>query len=242
VTVRLVCRQPWQHALVLTCESSRADSLTVAARKSLLSRARKQAVLYANFCKLVLVLFLSVLACVSCAHPNRVSRGALQRLAKNHEPYVLVFGSVLTPPGTIAHPEIRFLYPASRSAPESMLWSLIISSGDRFYAVLQTPQALPQLDEFIAEVGSADTGFDKIDYVRLQKRDQPLAMYVGEIAMSPAENRTARGQTIVVNIRDDFQNAEQELKRLYPSFAGTIAKAALLRNPVPMAKPPERTR
>ncbi len=43
--------------LVLSCESSRNHSLTVAARKSLLSRARKQALLYANFCKLVLVLF-----------------------------------------------------------------------------------------------------------------------------------------------------------------------------------------
>ena len=40
--------------LVLSCKSSRYRSLAVAARKSLLSRARKQAVPYANFWKQVL--------------------------------------------------------------------------------------------------------------------------------------------------------------------------------------------
>jgi len=38
-------------ALVLNCKSSGSRSLAVAAGKSLLSRARKQAVPYANFCK-----------------------------------------------------------------------------------------------------------------------------------------------------------------------------------------------
>jgi hypothetical protein len=40
--------------LVPNCKSSRNHSLTVAARKSLLSRERKQPVPYANFCELVL--------------------------------------------------------------------------------------------------------------------------------------------------------------------------------------------
>jgi hypothetical protein len=178
----------------------------------------------------------------SCAHPNRVSRGLLQKLTKRGKPFVLVFGSVSTPTGRLARPEIRFIRQVNRSAPEFMLWSLIVSSGDRFYAILKTPPELPYLDEFYAEVGSADTGFDKITYVRLHQGDGPQAMYVGEIGMSPAQNRVAQGQAIVVNIRDDFQNAAQELKRLYPRFEGTVAKAALLGKPVPMAAPPARVR
>src|SRR6478752_10709196 len=109
----------------------------------------------------------------SCARPNRVSRGALQRLAKKHQPFVLVFGSVSTPKAKLARPALRFVHKANRTAPEYLLWSLQISSGDRFYAVLQAPPQLPFLDEFYAEVGSADVGFDKISYVRLQKGDSP---------------------------------------------------------------------
>jgi hypothetical protein len=67
-------------------------------------------------------------------------------------------------------------------------------------------------------------------------------MYVGEIRMSPAQNRTAQGQSIVVNLRDDFQNAENELKQLYPRFEGSIVEAALLRNPAPMTIAPGRIR
>jgi hypothetical protein len=187
-----------------------------------------------------LFLCLCLTAMTSCAHPNRISRSNLQRLTKNRDAFVLVFGSVLTPPGALARPAIRFVHQADRSAPEYLLWSLIISSGDRFYAVLKVPPELPYLDEFYAEVGSADTGFDRIDYVRLHRGDAPLAMYVGEIHMSPAQIRTVQGQKIVVSIDDDFKNAVQELKRLYPHFEGTITKAALLRNPVPMASPPAR--
>jgi hypothetical protein len=34
-----------------------------------------------------------------------------------------------------------------------------------------------------------------------------------------------------VTTRDDFENAQLELRRLYPRFAGAIAKSGLLRNP-----------
>jgi glycine betaine/choline ABC-type transport system substrate-binding protein len=47
--------------LVPNCKSARHHSLTVAARKELLSRARKQAVEHANFCNLVLAAALAVL-------------------------------------------------------------------------------------------------------------------------------------------------------------------------------------
>ena len=96
------------------------------------------------------------------------------------------------------------------------------------------------LDEFTAEVGSPDTGFDKITFVRLHERTTPLAMYVGEMGVSPAEDRVAQGQKVVVTTRDDFQNAEKELRRLYPGFDGTVEKVALLRNPRPPSTPLER--
>jgi hypothetical protein len=123
-----------------------------------------------------------------------------------------------------------------------MLQSLTIDSGDRFYAILRKPPELPALDEFIAEVGSAAAGFDKITYVRLSPTAAPLAMYVGEIRVTPADSRTAQGQKVVVKTSDDFDNAVLELKRLYPHFDGTISKVALLRNPTPAAAPPERLR
>lgn len=123
-----------------------------------------------------------------------------------------------------------------------MLQSLPIESGDRFYAVLRKPQELPSLDEFTAEVGSAGTGFDKITYVRLSPGTASLAMYVGEIHVSPADSRTAQGQKVMVKTNDDFENAVVELKRLYPHFDGVISKVALLRNLSPAAAPPERIR
>lgn len=189
-----------------------------------------------------LVLSLCLIIVASCARPHRVSRRALQRLTKHHQPFVLVFGSLSTPTGTLSHPAIRFVHQANRSAPEYVLWSLAISSGDRFYAVLQPPPELRQLDEFYVEVGDANTGFDRIIFIRLQESATPQAMYVGEIRMSPAQNRTAQGQAVVVNIRNDFQNAEKELKQLYPRFEGAIVEAALLRNPVPMTISPGRIR
>lgn len=187
-------------------------------------------------------LTLCLLALLSCAHPNRISRGALQKLIKERQSFVLVFGSVSTPAGVLAQPVIRFVHPANRPDREQLLWSLTISTGDRFFAILQPPPGASRLDEFYTEVGSAGTGFDKILYVRLPKDDAALAMYVGDIHMSPAQNRTTQGQAIQVNIHDDFQNAARELRRLYPRFEGTVSKAALLRNPAPAAAAPERVR
>ena len=187
-----------------------------------------------------ILLSLCLIGATSCAHPNRVSGRELQGLTKNHEQYVLVFGSLTTPPGTLTKPAIHFVRQADGSSPEYLLQTLAIANGDRFYAVLKRPEPLSYLDQFTAEVGSDETGFDKITFVRLQKEPAPLAMYVGEMRMSPAQDRVAQGQKVVVTVGDDFQNAEQELKRLYPHFDGKIAKVALLRNPTPQAKPPER--
>jgi hypothetical protein len=188
------------------------------------------------------VLCLGFMSLVSCAHPNRISRSTLQRLTRDHEPFVLVFGSVSTPTGQLAHPTIRFIHQTTRKDPEYLLWSLNIASGDRFFAVLKRPEQLPYLDEFYVEVGSDEVGFDKIMYVHLRQGDAPLAMYVGDIGMSPAQQRMAQGQKIVVNIHDQFQAAAQELKRLYPRYEGTVTKAAILRNPIPIQAAPERTR
>jgi hypothetical protein len=127
-----------------------------------------------------------------------------------------------------------------RQSPEYLLGSLVITSGDRFFTVLERPRELAKIDEFYAEVGSEETGFDKITFVRLPKNAGALGMYVGEIHMEPARNRTAHGEKLQVNIKDDFPAAAQELKRLYPRFDGRLEKAALLRHPVPVARPPER--
>lgn len=147
---------------------------------------------------------------------------------------MLVFGSVATPLGTLDHPTIRFVHETNQST-SSVLWSLKITNGDRFYAALLPPPGTSYLDAFNAEIGSAEAGFDRMLYVRLRQADEPLAMYAGEIGISPARNRTEK---VAVNIRDDFQNATKELKRLYPHFEGTITKTALLSNPVPRQTPP----
>src|SRR5580693_9653028 len=128
---------------------------------------------------------LCLIALAGCAHPNRVSRSTLQQLARKREAFLLVFGSVSTPAGQLARPEIRFVHQTNRSSPAYLLWSLVITTGDRFYAVLKTPPELSYLDEFYTEVGSADTGFDQIIYVHLPQSEVPRAMYVGEIRMSP---------------------------------------------------------
>lgn len=176
-----------------------------------------------------LLFLLSLIALTSCAHPNRISRGALRRLTNNGASLVLVFGSLSTSQGAIPQPTIRFVRQEKRTAPEYLLRSLTITNGERFYAVLSKPIAadytLPYLDEFYIEVGSPATGFDRIDYVRLRNTEEPQAMYVGEIEMIPAPQRTAQGQAITVRVRDDYANATQELKRLYPRFQGTAGKA-----------------
>ncbi len=187
-----------------------------------------------------------LLALASCAHPNRISRGALRQLANNGEPFVLAFGSLSTTTATLAVPTIRFSHQANRSAPVYLLRSLTINRGDRFYAILQKPAAasytLPYLDEFYIEVGSASAGFDRIAYVRLHQTEMPVAMYVGEMQVTAALSRTTPGQTVVVNVRDDFKNATLELKRLYPRFPGTIVTALELRNPAAAPAPPSRIR
>ena len=180
------------------------------------------------------------LVLLSCTHPNRVSRSILQQLANNRVPFVLVFGSVSTPAKALAHPTIRFAHPANAMGPEYTLWSLAIGNGDRFFAVLQAQQGMPGLDEFYAEVGSSETGFDKILYVRLRLADPPTAMYVGEISVSPAENRYQRDQKVTASFRDDFESAAKELKRLYPHFDREVVKVAILRHPVPRAVRPQR--
>jgi hypothetical protein len=188
------------------------------------------------------IFVLALAGLISCAHPNRVSRGLLRQLARKHESFVLVFGSLSMPKDAAEHPAIRFVHQANRKAPEYLLHEITIPGNNRFYAVLRAPAALPYLDEFEAAVGSADTAWDKITYVRLHPGDAPVAMYVGEIRVAPPPTRNTPGQTMMVAIRDDFQNAAQELKRLYPDFAGQVTKAPLLRNPVPMSAPPARVK
>ena len=177
----------------------------------------------------------------SCGHPYRVSRGAVNQLLKKQAPFVLVFGSLSMQKEAPTPPTIRFIHQATRTAPQYLLYGLTISSGDRFYAILKAPQALARLDEFYSEVGEGTAAYDRIAYVKIP-RDEPQALYVGEIRVTPAESRTAQGLPLTVNIRDDFDNASRELHRLYPRFAGSVTKMPLLRAPVPMPAPPPRVK
>jgi hypothetical protein len=176
-------------------------------------------------------LILCAIATLSCAHPNRVSRRALERMTNSGEKVVLVFGSLSTPKGTLDRPAIRFLHAEKAPMQDDLLWQLTVSSGDRFYAVLHAPREAAYLDSFYTEVGSADTGFDRIFYRHIGEGEAPLALYVGELSVSPAQVREQQGQKVAVTTRDDFENAQLELRRLYPRFAGAIAKSGLLRNP-----------
>jgi len=185
-----------------------------------------------------IALAISILALASCAHPNRVTRGLLRQFARKHAPYVLVFGSLSMPVDSTAHPAIRFVHQSNRAAPEYLLQEVTVAGNRRFYAILNKPAELPILDEFEAAVGSANTAWDKITYVRLHPGDGPLAFYVGEITVTPPPARNVPGQTMNVAVRDDFQSAAQELRRLYPEFTGAITKAPLLRAPVPVLAPP----
>jgi hypothetical protein len=168
---------------------------------------------------------LSILfATVSCVHVNRVSGGALERLTRNGDQFVLVFGSLSTPGGKLDHPAIRFLHPDAPGMPDALLWSTTISTGQRFYAVLHAPPGAKYLDAFYVEVGSETAGFDRIIYAHMREGQEPLAMYTGEIEVRPAADRSAQGQQVVVDSRDDFRNAERELRRLYPRFDGAVLK------------------
>jgi hypothetical protein len=178
-----------------------------------------------RFALVTLLSMLSIFfATVSCAHLNRVSRGALDRLTRNGDQFVLVFGSLSTPGGKLDRPAIRFVHPDDSGAPDALLWSTTISTGQRFYAVLHAPGAAKYLDAFYVEVGSELSGFDRILYTRMREGQEPLAMYAGEIEVRPAADRGAQGQKVVVDTRDDFRNAERELRRLYPRFDGAILK------------------
>jgi hypothetical protein len=169
----------------------------------------------------------------SCAHSNRVSRSAVRKLTKSHEPFVLVFGSVVPVQGVSGHPSIRFVHQLNRTAPEYVLHEIAISSGDRFYAVLKAPPTLPRLDQFETEVRWTRVTYDKVNFVRVAEQPAAVAMYVGELQMS-------EGQTVAVTVRDDYQSATAELHRLYPKFDGEIIKAPLLRSPPPASAPPKR--
>ena len=71
---------------------------------------------------LLSVALLSILfASVSCVHLNRVSGGALERLARNGDHFVLVFGSLSTPGGKLDRPAIRFLHPDTSGMPDAAL-------------------------------------------------------------------------------------------------------------------------
>ena len=180
----------------------------------------------------ILILFVTA----SCAHLNRVPGGALERLTRNGDQFVLVFGSLSTPGGKLDRPAIRFLHPETSGTPgtpDALLWSTTIATGQRFYAVLHAPDA-KYLDAFYVEVGSEMAGFDRIIYAHMREGQEPLAMYVGEIEVRPAADRSAQGQKVVVDSRDDFPNAEGELRRLYPRFDGAILKMTPVRGAGPL--------
>jgi hypothetical protein len=160
-----------------------------------------------------------LLVLTSCAHPNRASRKAVRQLRPGG---VLVFGSLTTPTGRPAKPTIRFVYQTDRSHPVYLLASLMLPDNRRFHAILRSPESAPYLDHLYIEVGSEETGFDRILYVHLSKREAPIAMYVGELRIAPAQNRNAQGEKVTLSVVDNFADATKELKRIYPQFEGTF--------------------
>ena len=141
------------------------------------------------------VALLSILcATVSCVHLNRVSGGALERLTRNGDHFVLVFGSLSTPGGKLDRPAIRFLHPDTSGTPDALLWSTTISTGQRFYAVLHAPGTAKYLDAFYVEVGSEMSGFDRIISARMREGQEPLAMYAGRSKSDPLPIAALRGR------------------------------------------------
>ncbi len=94
------------------------------------------------------------------------------------------------------------------------------------WSTLRAPAPAEYLDAVYVEAGSEMSGFDRIIYAHLREGEEPLAMYVGEIEVRPAADRRPQGQKVVVETRDDFQNAQQELRRLYPRFDGPVLRMA----------------
>jgi hypothetical protein len=68
----------------------------------------------------------------------------------------------------------------------------------------------------------------------MREGQEPLAIYVGEIEVRPALDRSVQGQQVVVETRDDFRNAERELRRLHPRFGGVILKITPVRSAGPL--------
>lgn len=188
------------------------------------------------------LLFAVCIIALSCAKPNRVSPGLIAKLTKKREPFVMVFGSLTTPKGALDRPSIHFLHPENGTAKDELLLSLTILSGDRFYAILNPPPEAAYLDGFYTEVGSDTTGFDRIIYVRIREGQAPVAIYVGEISVTPAAERARQGQKVVVEARDDLQNAQQELRKLYPGFEGTVIKGLPVRSQGPPQPTPTRVK
>lgn len=179
------------------------------------------------------VLAFGLIAFASCAHPNHASHSLLRQFARKHESYVLVFGSLSMSATSSARPSIRFVHQSNRAAPEYLLQEVTVAGNHHFYAVLKKPVELALLDEFEAAVGSAATAWDKFIYARLHHGYGPLAFYVGEITVTPPLARNVTG-TMTVVLRDDFKKAVQNFKSLYPEFTGTIIKAPLLSDPIPV--------
>jgi hypothetical protein len=183
----------------------------------------------------------------ACAHPHRVSQREVRQLTNKGTPFVLVFGSLATPAGRPGRPVIRFVYQKDRPHAEYLLASLTLSTDQRFHAILRAPkdtgQAIPYLDHFNIEIGSAETGFDRVLYVHLQRPEAPLAMYVGDIRIVPAQNRGAGGEKVNTSVIDNFREATLELRRLYPQFEGTLRDEARLLPRASVDVPPlERVR
>ena len=193
-----------------------------------MSRKRKYPRVFAIVAMLPLLL-----AASSCARSMRVSGGALERLRRGGEHFVLVFGSLSIPEGKLDHPTIRFVHPGNPGLPDTLLWATTIATGERFYAVLHPPAGAEYLDAVHVEVGNEATGFDRIIYARMRADEEPLAMYVGEIEVRPAPDRNAQGQKVAVQTRDDFQNAQRELRRFYPLFEGPIVSTIGARSAAP---------
>ena len=178
--------------------------------------------------------------CCGCraAHPYRISQRQLKKLVRGQPNFVLVFGSVttlqggrdVTREGARVGAGIRFVHKDPSS--EDTLADVSISSGERFYAVLLPPAGAEYIDHFDAEVRWGDPAYDKVTYIRLREKG-PFAMYIGEIRLSVSEasapGRTSPKQTLSVMVRDDFERATSELRRLYPRFTGQVRKSPLLR-------------
>lgn len=169
-------------------------------------------------------------------HPRRVGTKQLNRLLRNNDKFVVVFGSVkalqagrdVTDQGAGAGAAIRF----GHNDPASTLLELPVPNGQRFYVVLQAPDAQRYLDNFSVQVRWMDAEYDPLTFVRLSDRPA-FAFYLGEIEMTVAEGsgsgkRVTPRQILSVSVRNDFVAAAEEMKRIYPRFTGELIRSPLL--------------